>query len=87
MMDEVLVIAFALLLVAGGVVFLIRLLGLAAHAIGLNPPEWMIDNAITGVPSRFEAAIVLLIFLYLVASTLFDLPVFDLIDPAKEAAQ
>lgn len=70
------IILIVLVFVLIGLWFL-HFLALAAHALGLKPPLWMIDMPIFGVPSRLYAVLFVLfvlVLLFLMAAMIFDIP-------------
>ena len=86
-MESLLVWLMALLFLVIALLIVARLLAFASHAIGLNPPEWLLETGLPNPPSRFASAIMVLASVYFVASLFFELPFFDLFTETNGAAQ
>ncbi len=85
-MESVVLLLFLILFIGGVLLLIARILAFAFHAVGGNPPEWLLEPASVTQP-RFLSAIVVLAFVYIVASLFLDLPYFDFFDSPKEAVQ
>lgn len=71
-------------------IFLIKLVALGAHALGLNPPLFLIESWPLGVPSRFYSGLFVFFGLLVVivfSAMIFEVPILsDFLFP-EEAAQ
>jgi|GEM_PF-5074234 len=76
-MEQFLTVVFIALMVGGLFVAALSLTALLLHAFDFNPPEWMTNPGVLGVPTRIVAALAILVFSYLVAPLLSGLPFID----------